>query len=154
MHRFLKEICETKEKGGDCMAVIRKYARMYRNVYFYNDSCAKYILTEDDDLSLLTDLVNASLHLTGCECITDPQLENPVISGGLVYRGIEHDILLSQPRVDEKGAPLPGDRIAVEFQHLGGSFYGNRLLFYVARSVSHMLKVGVQELCPHGSLCG
>lgn len=142
MKEFLKAVYDTKKSGGDILKVIAKYEAEYRNVYFFNDFCAKYILTQEENLAMTADLVNAALLLTGGECITNPRIENPVISGGAIYRDIEEDIVLSQSRFNPKGEEIPGDHIGIEFQHEGGSFYNNRLVFYVSRHVGQMLKKG------------
>ena len=142
MKEFLKAVYDTKKSGGDILKVIAKYEAEYRNVYFFNDFCAKYILTQEENLAMTADLVNAALLLTGGECITNPRIENPVISGGAIYRDIEEDIVLSRSRFNPKGEEIPGDRIGIEFQHEGGSFYNNRLVFYVSRHVGQMLKKG------------
>ncbi|PWJ59770.1 MULTISPECIES: PD-(D/E)XK nuclease family transposase [unclassified Fibrobacter] len=142
MNNFLVEVYDTHKANGDVNAVITKYEKQYKYVYFYNDMCAKHILTGNNDLSLVTDLANAALRLTGSDCISNPTLENPAIGGGLVHKDIEHDIFLNIPRKDADGKKLPGDRIGIEFQHVGYDVYNNRLLFYVARDVSNSLLKG------------
>ena len=142
MNNFLRQLYITKKADGDIQQVINKYEAKYRNVYFFNDFCAKYILTQEENLQMTADLVNAALQLTGCECITNPRIEKPIISGGPIYKDIEEDIMLSQARFNPEGAEIPGDHIGIEFQHEGGSFYNNRLIFYVARHVGNMLKKG------------
>ncbi|MCQ2098564.1 MAG: Rpn family recombination-promoting nuclease/putative transposase [Fibrobacter sp.] len=143
MSRFLREVHWAKKHGWDVGAVIRRYHGWYKNVYIYNDFCIKHILTGGGkDLTLATNLVNAALHLTGCECISNPKLENPAISGGLVHKDIEQDILISHQRPGRQGDEPTVDRIGLEFQHIGYDAYSNRLLFYVARHVGNMLKKG------------
>ncbi len=142
MNEFLTEIYDAKKSGGDIRGIIGEYERMYKYVYIYSDPYVKEILANKDDPTLITDLVNATLGFTGCECITSPRIENPVVSGKPLYKVIEEDILLTQSRPDIDGKRQPGDRIGVEFQHVGGNFYYNRLLFYVARQVGDMLKDG------------
>lgn len=143
MSRFLREVHWAKKHGGDVGKVINRYHRWYRNVYIYNDFCIKHILTGDSkDLSLVTNLVNAALHLTGSECITNPKLENPAISGGFIHKDIEQDILISQRHPGKTEEEDSVDRIGLEFQHIGYGAYYNRLLFYVARHVGSMLKKG------------
>ncbi|MCQ2064067.1 MAG: Rpn family recombination-promoting nuclease/putative transposase [Fibrobacter sp.] len=142
MKEFLKELYNTRKSGGDILKVIADYEAKYKNVYFFNDFCAKFILTQKENLPMTADLVNAALQLTGSDCITNPRIEIPVVSGGPIYRDIEEDVLLSQARFDSKGKKIPGDLIGIEFQHKGGSFYNNRLVFYVARHVGNMLKEG------------
>ncbi|MCF0223661.1 MAG: PD-(D/E)XK nuclease family transposase, partial [Fibrobacter sp.] len=100
MNAFLREVYGTHKKGGDEKIVIDDYERKYRYVYIYNDFCVKSILTGDGkDLSLVTDLVNATLGLRGADCISNARLENPTLPGGL-YKDIEHDILLGIPPRD------------------------------------------------------
>ncbi|OWV07652.1 PD-(D/E)XK nuclease family transposase [Fibrobacter sp. UWH6] len=142
MSHFLEEIHDAKKNGGDIHEIIERYHRLYKYVYIYNDLCAKEILTGGGkDLSLVTNLANAALRLTGSDCISNPTLENPVVSGGYVYKDIEEDILISRRRLDEKDEPVV-DRIGLEIQHVGYDAYNNRLLFYVARHVGNMLKKG------------
>ncbi len=143
MSRFLEEVHQAKKNGKDINEIISRYHHRYRNVYIYNDFCIKHILTGGGkDLTLATNLVNAALHLTGCECISNPKLENPAISGGLIHKDIEQDILISHQRAGRSGEEGATDRIGLEFQHIGYDAYSNRLLFYVARHVGNMLKKG------------
>ncbi len=116
MSRFLREVHWAKKNGGDVGQVIRRYHKWYRNVYIYNDFCIKHILTGGGkDLTLATNLVNAALHLTGCECISNPKLENPAISGGLIHKDIEQDILISHQRAGRSGEEAAVDRIGLVF---------------------------------------
>ncbi|MCQ2103773.1 MAG: PD-(D/E)XK nuclease family transposase [Fibrobacter sp.] len=141
MSLFLTEVHQAKKNGKDINEIISRYHDRYRNVYIYNDFCIKHILTGGGkDLTLVTNLANAALRLTGSDCIVNPELENPVISGGLIYKDIEQDIVISRRRKEVDSESV--DRIGLEFQHIGYDAYNNRLLFYVARHVGNMLKKG------------
>ena len=93
---FLGKLKETKEKGQDIDAFVKKFE--HRNVYFYNDGCIKKILASEKNLMLTTDLVNAALGLMGADRIANPKLVNPFIPGELGYRSVEPDILLTNDR--------------------------------------------------------
>ncbi len=142
MHDFLEEVYVTKKSGGDVYRVIDRYEKEYKYVYIYNDLCARCIFTAEENVPLIADFVNAALMLTGSDCVRSPHIENPVVSGGLLYREIEEDVLLTQARFDENGDEIPGDRIGVEFQHYGRKVYSSRMIFYMARHVGNMLKKG------------
>ena len=134
---FLGKLKETKEKGLDIDAFVKKYE--HRNVYFYNDGCIKKILASEKNLVLTTDLVNAALGLMGANRIANPQLVNPFIPGELGYRSVEPDILLTNNR----GENTPRDRISIEVQHEDNkSLFKDRLVLYVARLTNSMAKKG------------
>ena len=134
---FLGKLKETKEKGLDIDAFVKKYE--HRNVYFYNDGCIKKILASEKNLVLTTDLVNAALGLMGANRIANPQLVNPFIPGELGYRSVEPDILLTNNR----GENIPRDRISIEVQHEDNkSLFKDRLVLYVARLTNSMAKKG------------
>lgn len=125
MSLFLTEVHQAKKNGKDINEIISRYHDRYRNVYIYNDFCIKHILTGGGkDLTLVTNLVNAALRLTGSDCIVNPELENPVISGGLIYKDIEQDIVISRRRKEVDSESV--DRIGLEFQHIGYDAYNNR----------------------------
>ena len=107
-------------------------------MYFYNDGCIKKILASEKNLMLTTDLVNAALGLIGSDRIMNPKLVNPFIPGDLGYRSTEPDILLTNDREGE----TPRDRISIEVQHNMEKFYRDRLVLYVARLTSNMVKSG------------
>ena len=135
--RFLKKLKDVKEKGQDIDAFVKKYE--HRNVYFYNDGCIKKILASEKNLILTTDLVNAALGLIGSDRIANPELVNPFIPGELGYRSIEPDILLTNNRSKKN----PRDRISIEVQHEDNySLFKDRLVLYVARLTSNMVKQG------------
>jgi predicted transposase/invertase (TIGR01784 family) len=107
-------------------------------VYFYNDGCIKKILSSEKNLILTTDLVNAALNLIGSDRIENPKLENPFIPGELGYHNIETDIMLT----NDRGEGVPRDRVSIEVQHVGGDLYKGRLVLYVSRLTSSMVKKG------------
>ena len=131
---FLKELKNVKEKGQDIDAFVK--AHEHQNVYFYNDGCIKKILASEKNLLLTTDLINAALNLVGSDRIENPKLVNPYIPGELGYRNVEPDILL----MNERGGDAPRDRVSIEVQHKGGLQYKDRLVLYVARLTSNMVK--------------
>ena len=132
---FLKELKNAKEYGQDVDAIVKAHER--ENVYFYNDKCIKKILANEKNLVLTTDLVNAALNLIGSDRVENPKLVHPLIPGELGYRSVEPDILLTN---DRKGGQ-PRDRISIEVQH-NGNLYNDRLVLYVARLTSNMVKQG------------
>jgi predicted transposase/invertase (TIGR01784 family) len=133
---FLGELKIVNDKGQDTDAFIKKYE--HRNVYFYNDGCIKKILASEKNLILTTDLVNAALNLIGSDRIENPKLENPFIPGELGYHNIETDIMLT----NDRGEGVPRDRVSIEVQHVGGDLYKGRLVLYVSRLTSSMVKKG------------
>ena len=118
------------------MGNIKEYE--HRNVYFYNDGCIKKILASEKNIMLTTDLVNAALGLIGSDCIMNPKLVNPFIPGELGYHDINPDIGL----INDRGKDAPRDRISIEVQHNMEKFYRDRLVLYVARITSNMVKSG------------
>ena len=133
---FLGKLKETKEKGQDIDAFVKKFE--HRNVYFYNDGCIKKILASEKNLMLTTDLINAALNLIGSDRIDNPKLVNPFIPGELGYRSTEPDILLT----NDRNGNFPRDRISIEVQHEHKSLFRERLVLYVARLTSNMVKAG------------
>jgi predicted transposase/invertase (TIGR01784 family) len=133
---FLAKLKETKKYGQDIDAFVKKYE--HRNAYFYNDGCIKKILASEKNLILTTDLVNAALNLIGSDRIENPKLVNPFIPGELGYRSAEPDILLT----NERKGNIPRDRISIEVQHEHKSLFRERLVLYVARLTSNMVKTG------------
>lgn len=134
--KFLGELKIVNDKGQDTDAFIKKYE--HRNVYFYNDGCIKKILASEKNLILTTDLVNAALNLIGSDRIENPKLENPFIPGELGNHNIETDIMLT----NDRGEGVPRDRVSIEVQHVGGDLYKGRLVLYVSRLTSSMVKKG------------
>ena len=134
--KFLGELKIVNDKGQDTDAFIKKYE--HRNVYFYNDGCIKKILASEKNLILTTDLVNAALNLIGSDRIENPKLENPFIPGELGYHNIETDIMLT----NDRGEGVPRDSVSIEVQHVGGNLYKGRLVLYVSRLTSSMIKKG------------
>ena len=134
--QFLGKLREINNNGGDIDAFVKEHE--HRNVYFYNDGCIKKILASEKNIMLTTDLVNAALGLIGTDRIMNPKLVNPFIPGELGYRSAEPDILLTNEREGE----TPRDRISIEVQHNMEKFYRDRLVLYVARLTSNMVKSG------------
>ena len=134
--KFLGELKNVNDTGQDTDAFVKKYE--HRNVYFYNDGCIKKILASEKNLILTTDLVNAALNLIGSDRIENPKLENPFVPGELGYHDIETDIMLT----NDRGEGIPRDRVSIEVQHEGDKLYKDRLVLYVARLTSNMVKEG------------
>jgi conserved hypothetical protein (putative transposase or invertase) len=134
--QFLGKLREINNNGGDIDAFVKEYE--HRNVYFYNDGCIKKILASEKNIMLTTDLVNAALGLIGSDCIMNPKLVNPFIPGELGYHDINPDIGL----INDRGKDAPRDRISIEVQHNMEKFYRDRLVLYVARITSNMVKSG------------
>ncbi|WP_407457272.1 PD-(D/E)XK nuclease family transposase [Fibrobacter sp.] len=131
---FLTRLKTTKEAGQDLDAIVKEHE--HRNVYFYNDACIKKILASEKNISLTTDLINAALNLIGADRVMHPKLENPFIPGNLGYRGAEPDLLLT----NDRGDMAPRDRISIEVQHDADTIYKNRVVLYVSRIISNMVK--------------
>ena len=132
--KFLEELREADEKGLDLDAIVK--AHEHENAYIYNDCVFKKIFASEKNIVLTTDLVNAALGLTGPDRIKHPKLVNPFIPGELGYRNTEPDLSL----VNDRGDGKPRDRITIEIQHEADGIYKNRLLLYVSRIVSGMVK--------------
>ena len=131
--RFLEKLRTADENGEDTDAIVKSHEK--HNVYFYNDACIKKILASEKNIDLTTDLINAALNLVGAERIEHPKLVNPFIPGDLGYRNSEPDLLLTNDR-DE----APRDRISIEIQHDGDTIYKHRVVLYVSRHISNMVK--------------
>ena len=134
--QFLGKLREINNNGGDVDAFVKEHE--HKNVYFYNDGCIKKILASEKNLVLTTDLVNAALGLIGSDCIMNPKLVNPFIPGELGYHDVNPDIGL----INDRGKNVPRDRISIEVQHNMEKFYRDRLVLYVARLTSNMVKSG------------
>ena len=134
--QFLGKLREINNNGGDIDAFVKEHE--LRNVYFYNDGCIKKILASEQNLMLTTDLVNAALGLIGSDRIMNPKLVNPFVPGELGYHDVNPDIGL----VNDRGKDVPRDRISIEVQHNMETFYRDRLVLYVARLTSNMVKSG------------
>ncbi len=131
--RFLEKLRKADEKGEDTDAIVKSHEK--HNVYFYNDACIKKILASEKNIALTADLINAALNLVGAERIEHPKLVNPFIPGNLGYRNSEPDLLLTNDRDD-----APRDRISIEIQHDGDTIYKHRVVLYVSRHISNMVK--------------
>jgi hypothetical protein len=132
--RFLEKLRKADEKGENTDAIVKSYEK--HNVYFYNDACIKKILASEKNIALTTDLINAALDLVGPNRIEHPKLVNPFIPGDLGYRNSEPDLLLTNDRDDV----APRDRISIEIQHDGDTIYKHRVVLYVSRHISNMVK--------------
>jgi len=132
--QFLDKLRNADKNGQDTDAIVKSYER--QNVYFYNDACIKKILASEKNIALTTDLINAALDLVGPDCINHPKLVNPFIPSELGYRNAEPDLLLTNDREGK----APRDRISIEIQHDSGSVYRQRVVLYVSRHVSNMVK--------------
>ena len=134
--QFLGKLREINNNGGDIDAFVKEHE--HRNVYFYNDGCIKKILASEQNLMLTTDLVNAALGLIGSDRIMNPKLVNPFVPGELGYHDVNPDVGL----INDRGKNIPRDRISIEVQHNMETFYRDRLVLYVARLTSNMVKSG------------
>ena len=134
--QFLAELKKANDNGQNIDAIVKEHE--HENVYFYNDGCIKKILANEKNLVLTTDLINAALNLIGTDRIKNPKLINSFIPGEIGYRSVEPDLLL----VNERGKNIPRDRISVDVQHEKGSFFKDRLVLYVSRLTSNMVKRG------------
>ena len=92
-------------------------------------------MASEKNIALTADLINAALNLVGAERIEHPKLVNPFIPGNLGYRNSEPDLLLTNDRDD-----APRDRISIEIQHDGDTIYKHRVVLYVSRHISNMVK--------------
>ena len=134
---FQRKLKKADDNGLDLDTIVKEYE--HRNVYFYNDGCIKKILACEKNLMLTTDLINAALNLVGSDRIENPKLVNPYIPGELGYRSVEPDLLLT----NDRGENIPRDRISIDVQHENvNALYNDRLVLYVARLTSGMVKAG------------
>jgi len=131
---FLDMLKEAEKQGKDLDAIIKEHEN--ENVYIYNDACFKKIFASEKNIALTTDLVNAALNLEGANRIENPKLVNPFIPGEVGYRNSEPDLLLIHDRGDDR----PRDRISIEIQHKDRTLFKNRVILYVARHTSNMVK--------------
>lgn len=131
---FLEKLRKASEMGLDTDAIVKAHEN--ENVYFYNDACVKKILASEKNIELTTDFINAALNLLGADRIEHPKLVNPFIPGELGYRNAEPDLLL----VNERDENKPRDRVSIEVQHEGNAIYKDRVVLYVSRLISNMVK--------------
>ena len=131
---FLEMLKEADKRGEDLDAIVKEHEN--ENVYIYNDACFKKIFASEKNIALTTDLVNAALDLKGPDRIENPQIVNPFIPGEIGYRNSEPDLLLT----NDRGGERPRDRISIEVQHEDRSLFKNRVVLYVARLTSNMVK--------------
>ena len=132
--QFLDKLRDADKNGLDTDAIVKAHEK--HNVYFYNDACIKKILASEKNIALTTDLINAALNLVGAECIEHPKLVNPFIPSELGYRNAEPDLLL----INDREGDAPRDRISIEIQHDSDSIYKQRVVLYVSRHISNMVK--------------
>ena len=132
--QFLDKLRDADMNGQDTDAIVKAHEKY--NVYFYNDACIKKILASEKNIALTTDLINAALNLVGAECIEHPKLVNPFIPSELGYRNAEPDLLL----INDREGDAPRDRISIEIQHDSDSIYKQRVVLYVSRHISNMVK--------------
>ena len=132
--QFLDKLRDADKNGQDTDAIVKAHEK--HNVYFYNDACIKKILASEKNIALTTDLINAALNLVGAECIEHPKLLNPFIPSELGYRNAEPDLLL----INDREGDAPRDRISIEIQHDSDSIYKQRVVLYVSRHISNMVK--------------
>ena len=130
---FLKTLREAKDEQ-DAEAIVKAHEN--ENVYIYNDLCLKKIFASEKNIALTTDLINASLNLVGDDRIKNPQLVNPFIPGELGRRNTEPDLMI----VNDREKDVPRDRISIEVQHEGGEMYKNRVMLYISRITSNMVR--------------
>lgn len=131
---FLEMLKEAEKQGKDLDAIVKEHEN--ENVYVYNDACFKKIFASEKNIALTTDLVNAALDLKGSDRIENPQIVNPFIPGEIGYRNSEPDLLLT----NDHGGERPRDRISIEVQHEDRTLFRNRVVLYVARLTSNMVK--------------
>lgn len=138
--RFIKLLKEANERGEDVDAIMKAYE--HQNAYIYNDGVFKKIFASEENIALTTDLVNASLDLFGCDCISHPRIVNPFVPGETGNSSVEPDIML----VNDRGVGQPRDRISIDVQHNNNTLYPARLVLYVSRITSNMVKRGAPPL--------
>ena len=90
--RFIKLLKEANERGEDVDAIMKAYE--HENAYIYNDGVFKKIFASEENIALTTDLVNASLDLFGCDCISHARIVNPFVPGETGKSSVEPDIML------------------------------------------------------------
>ena len=130
---MLKELGRIRREGGDTAVYLEKIRKQYKYVYVYNDSIFKILFGQPEGMLATAQLLNAVLKLDGAQCITELKFVDPAVQGGPGIKGITSDVVAD----DQKG-----DRIVLEVQHVGGSLFKNRLVFYVARHTSRLIPPG------------
>ena len=133
---FIKMLKDANERGEDVDVIMK--AHEHENAYIYNDGVFKKIFASEENIALTTDLVNASLDLFGSDCISHPRIVNPFVPGDTGNGSVEPDIML----VNDRGKGLPRDRISIDVQHNSNTLYPARLVLYVSRITSNMVKRG------------
>lgn len=133
---FIRALKEANKRGEDVDVIMK--AHEHENAYIYNDGVFKKIFASEENVALTTDLVNASLDLFGSDCISHPRIVNPFVPGKTGNGSVEPDVML----VNDRGGGMPRDRISIDVQHNGYTLYPARLVLYVSRITSNMVKRG------------
>ena len=133
---LIRKLKEANKRGEDVDAIMK--AHEHENAYVYNDGIFKKIFASEENIALTTDLVNASLDLFGSDCISHPRIVNPFVPGETGNTSVEPDVML----VNDRGDGQPRDRISIDVQHNNYTLYPARLVLYVSRITSNMVKRG------------
>ena len=137
---FIKTLKDANKRGEDVDTIMK--AHEHENAYIYNDGVFKKIFASEENIALTTDLVNASLDLFGSDCISHPRIVNPFVPGEVGNSSVEPDIML----VNDRGMGQPRDRISIDVQHNNYTLYPSRLVLYVSRITSNMVRRGDSPL--------
>ncbi len=129
---MLREIRDARDNQKDPQQVVNKYREKFTYAYVYSDPIAKYIFGSEQFKNLTIDLLNAILELKGDECIKDLKLVSSESGSELATKRTNSDIV----------AEWGQDRIVLEIQHEGDSWYKDRLVYYMARNTVPLLSPG------------
>lgn len=119
-------------ESRDPQEVLDEYRQKYKYAYIYNDAIAKTIFGTEVHEKLAIDLLNAILKFEGDNRIKKLRFSHTERGAEIGAKHANSDII----------ADWDGDRIVLEFQHEGNSFFKDRLVYYMARDTIPMLHAG------------
>lgn len=130
--QLLADMKRAINENRDPQEVLNKYRQKYKYAYIYSDAIAKTIFGTEAHEKLAIDLLNAIFKLEGDNRIKKLKFSRTERGAEIGVKHANSDIV----------ADWEGDRIVLEFQHEGDSFFKDRLVYYMARDTIPMLHTG------------
>lgn len=130
--QMLADMKRAINENRDPQEVLNGYRQKYKYAYIYSDAIAKTIFGTEAHEKLAIDLLNAIFKLEGDNRIKKLKFSRTERGAEIGVKHTNSDIV----------ADWEGDRIVLEFQHEGDSFFKDRLIYYMARDTIPMLHTG------------
>ncbi len=130
--QMLADMKRAINENRDPQEVLNGYRQKYKYAYIYSDAIAKTIFGTEAHEKLAIDLLNAIFKLEGDNRIKKLKFSRTERGAEIGVKHTNSDIV----------ADWEGDRIVLEFQHEGDSFFKDRLVYYMARDTIPMLHTG------------